>query len=49
MADPLGNDPKLLLRRALAGDQSALAALFDSHRERLRRMIRLRLDRRLAV
>jgi RNA polymerase sigma-70 factor (ECF subfamily) len=48
MADPVGNDPNLLLRRALAGDESALAALFDGHRERLRRMIRLRLDRRLS-
>jgi RNA polymerase sigma-70 factor, ECF subfamily len=46
MADPVGNDPNLL-RRALAGDESALAALFDGYRERLRRMIRLRLDRRL--
>jgi len=48
MADPAGNDPNLLLRHALAGDESALAALFDGHRERLRRMIRLRLDRRLS-
>jgi RNA polymerase sigma-70 factor (ECF subfamily) len=48
MTDPMGDDPKLLLRRALAGDESALAALFDDHRERLRRMIRLRLDRRLS-
>jgi RNA polymerase sigma-70 factor (ECF subfamily) len=51
MADPVGddpNDPNLLLRRALAGDESALAALFDGQRERLRRMIRLRLDRRLS-
>ena len=48
MADPAGNDTNLLLRRALAGDESALAALFDGHRERLRRMIRLRLDRRLS-
>ena len=48
MADPAGNDPNLLLRHALAGDESALAVLFDGHRERLRRMIRLRLDRRLS-
>ena len=47
MADP-PNDTSLLLQRALAGDESALAALFDGHRERLRRMIRLRLDRRLS-
>jgi RNA polymerase sigma-70 factor (ECF subfamily) len=47
MADPVGNDPNLLLRRALAGVESALAVLFHCYRERLRRMIRLRLDRRL--
>jgi RNA polymerase sigma-70 factor, ECF subfamily len=38
----------VLLRRALAGDESALAALFDGYRDQLRRMIRLRLDRRLS-
>jgi RNA polymerase sigma-70 factor (ECF subfamily) len=48
MANSVGDDPNLLLRRALAGDESALAALFDGHRQRLRRMIRLRLDRRLS-
>jgi RNA polymerase sigma-70 factor (ECF subfamily) len=48
MANPVGNDSKLLLRSALAGDESALAALFDGYRERLRRMIPLRLDRRLS-
>src|SRR5262245_3121627 len=48
MADPVGNDPNPILRRALAGDESALAALFDGQRQRLRRMIRLRLDRRLC-
>jgi RNA polymerase sigma-70 factor (ECF subfamily) len=48
MADPVGNEPNLLLRRALAGDESALAALFDGYRDRMRRMIRLRLDRRLS-
>jgi RNA polymerase sigma-70 factor (ECF subfamily) len=36
-----------LLRRARAGDQQALAALFAHYRDRLRRMVRLRLDRRL--
>jgi RNA polymerase sigma-70 factor, ECF subfamily len=30
-----------------AGDQRALGEFFDRHRERLRRMVRLRLDRRL--
>ena len=47
MAEPR-DDTNVLLNRALAGDESALAALFDGHRERLRRMIRLRLDRRLT-
>jgi RNA polymerase sigma-70 factor, ECF subfamily len=42
--DPLDD----LLRRARAGDASALAALFTCYRERLRRMIHLRLDRRLS-
>jgi RNA polymerase sigma-70 factor, ECF subfamily len=36
-----------LLPRAAAGDTVALAALFARHRKRLRRMVRLRLDRRL--
>jgi RNA polymerase sigma-70 factor (ECF subfamily) len=36
-----------LLRRASAGDQQALAELFAHYRDRLRRMVRLRLDRRL--
>jgi RNA polymerase sigma-70 factor, ECF subfamily len=47
MPDPTG-DMTILLERALAGDEPALAALFDGYRERLRRMIRLRLDRRLS-
>ncbi len=37
-----------LLCRARAGDPRALAALFDRYRGRLRHMVRLRLDRRLA-
>ena len=36
-----------LLARAGAGDQSALAELFEAHRPRLEMMVRLRLDRRL--
>ena len=35
------------LRRLAAGDQRALAELFARYRDRLRRMVRLRLDRRL--
>lgn len=44
--DPSQNDD--LLRRAREGDADALAALFEHYRERLRRMVRLRLDRRLS-
>jgi RNA polymerase sigma-70 factor (ECF subfamily) len=37
-----------LLQRAEAGDEPAKAELFALHRQRLRAMVRLRLDRRLA-
>ena len=40
-------DSEDLLRRAAAGDETALAALWERHRARLRQMVRLRLDRRL--
>ena len=36
-----------LIRRAVGGEERALALLFDHYRGRLRRMVRLRLDRRL--
>jgi RNA polymerase sigma-70 factor (ECF subfamily) len=36
-----------LLRQGAAGDQQALGELWDRYRERLKRMVRLRLDRRL--
>jgi RNA polymerase sigma-70 factor (ECF subfamily) len=36
-----------LLRRAAGGDTEALGTLFARHRDGLRRMVRLRLDRRL--
>ena len=36
-----------VLRSALAGDQTGLGGLLESYRDRLRRMIGLRLDRRL--
>jgi RNA polymerase sigma-70 factor, ECF subfamily len=48
MADLADDQIPALLERALDGDESALAALFDGYRDRLRRMIRLRLDRRLS-
>ena len=37
-----------LVARLRVGDQTALAVLFDKHREKLRRMVQLRLDHRLA-
>ena len=37
-----------LLRRAKAGDAAALGALFAHYRDRLRTMVRLRLDRRVV-
>ena len=45
--DPDLGDAEELVRRAMAGDEAALAALFERHRPRLRRLVRLRLDRRL--
>jgi RNA polymerase sigma-70 factor (ECF subfamily) len=41
------DDSEDLLRRAAAGDEAALGALWEHHRARLRQMVRLRLDRRL--
>jgi RNA polymerase sigma-70 factor (ECF subfamily) len=44
--DPSGTAD--LLARVQAGDERAFTDLFDRYRERLKRMIRLRLDRRLS-
>jgi RNA polymerase sigma-70 factor (ECF subfamily) len=41
------NDLPELLQRAAGGDQQALLDLFARHRDRLKRMVRLRLSRRL--
>ena len=41
------NDTADLVRRAGGGDEQALAELFSRYRDRLRHMVRLRLDRRL--
>ena len=46
MADNLGNRDELL-RRTRAGDESAVAELFQRSRERLLQMVSLRMDRRL--
>src|SRR5262245_12252733 len=45
----MANEPEFdeLLRLASGGDEQALAALYARHRGKLRRMVRLRLDRRL--
>jgi RNA polymerase sigma-70 factor (ECF subfamily) len=40
-------DPLDLLRRGASGDSAALAELFGEFRDRLKRMVRLRMDRRL--
>lgn len=42
------SDDSERLRRAGAGDEDALRALFSACRDRLKRMVRLRLNRRLA-
>jgi RNA polymerase sigma-70 factor (ECF subfamily) len=42
------SDEADLLRRATAGDQQALADLFARYHDRLVKMVRLRLDRRMA-
>jgi RNA polymerase sigma-70 factor, ECF subfamily len=47
MGDYDNRDDDDLLVRIEGGDERALSELFARHRERLRRMIRLRLDRRL--
>jgi RNA polymerase sigma-70 factor (ECF subfamily) len=46
MTTPATDDD--LLRQALAGDQRALAELFLRYRERLSKLVRLRLDRRMS-
>lgn len=44
-----GTDPTAeLLDRLRAGDPDAIGALFELHRDRLRRMLAVRLDRRVA-
>jgi RNA polymerase sigma-70 factor (ECF subfamily) len=51
MASAMATDPESLdelIRRAREGDPQAQATLFSHFRERLRRMIHLRLDRRLT-
>ena len=47
--DPSPGDASDLIGRLRAGDRPALAELFDRHRERLRRMVDLRMDHRLRA
>ncbi len=46
-SEEIKDDP--LIQRALAGEEAALAELFDAHRGRLERMVKLRMDRRLQA
>jgi RNA polymerase sigma-70 factor (ECF subfamily) len=41
-------DSDALLARATSGDERALAELFSRYRDRMKRMVKLRLDRRLS-
>src|SRR6516164_8198778 len=43
-----GTTTEDLLQRAKDGDAAALGVLFEHYRDRLRKMVRLRLDRRVA-
>jgi RNA polymerase sigma-70 factor (ECF subfamily) len=47
--NPNSADTLDLLQRARAGEQAALNEIFTRHRERLRRMVDMRLDRRLQA
>jgi len=47
MANQAG-DIETLLARATSGDEQALAELFSRYRDRMKRMVKLRLDRRLS-
>jgi RNA polymerase sigma-70 factor, ECF subfamily len=52
MADAQNENPSEsvdLVNRARAGDREALDAIFTRHRDRLRRMVEIRLDRRLQA
>lgn len=49
MPDSNDEQSQILLRQAASGDQTAADRLLDVHRDRLRAMIALRLDRRLSA
>jgi RNA polymerase sigma-70 factor (ECF subfamily) len=44
-SDEFTDDPRI--QKAVAGDEAAMAELFGQHRERLKRMVASRLDRRM--
>lgn len=46
---PAAEQTQTLLANAKRGDEAAVGALLERHRESLRRLVRLRLDRRLAA
>lgn len=46
---PAADQTQTLLANAKAGDEAAVGALLERHRDSLRRLVRLRLDRRLAA
>lgn len=46
---PSADQTQTLLANARKGDDAAVGALLERHRESLRRLVRLRLDRRLAA
>lgn len=48
MGDDRGNSTELI-ERLRAGDRTAVASLFDRHRDRLKRMVDVRLDPRLQA
>ena len=47
--DQTPDDATDLIERLRGGDRQALAALFDHYRERLRRMVDLRIDNRVRA
>jgi RNA polymerase sigma-70 factor, ECF subfamily len=49
MTEPRDQESNVLLQQAAAGDQAAAERLLEMHRDRLRAMIALRLDRRLSA
>ena len=49
MAARRGPDTDVLLAQAAEGNREAIDRLLERHRPRLRQLIRLRLDRRLAA